>query len=42
MENKYKKWLSNVWITTLIFSPSIAFADSGQDTLSHVLNGLMG
>lgn len=20
MENKYKKWLSNVWITTLIFS----------------------
>jgi len=41
VKNKYKKWLKDFWIATLIFSPSLAFADSGQDTLSNVLNGLI-
>jgi type IV secretory pathway VirB2 component (pilin) len=41
VKNKYKKWFKDVWIATLIFSPLPAFADSGQDTLSNVLNGLI-
>ena len=41
MKNKYKKWFKDFWIATLIFSPSLAFADSSQDTLSNVLNGLI-
>lgn len=41
MENKFKNWFKTFCVITLIFSPSLAFADSGQDTLSNVLNGLI-
>ena len=41
MKNKYKKWFKNFCGVVFLLSPSLAFADSGQDTLSNVLNGLI-
>ena len=41
MKNRFRQWFKTFCVVTLILSPSLAFADSGQDTLSNVLNGLI-